>query len=1566
VNAWQAKPEDIDEHAGIESFLVEGGYHEKQVFELIQNASDALAKNPNGGSVKLVLTSSALYCADSGLGMQTEGVKALLGALRSPKQEGEIGRFGLGFKSVLEITDTPQIFSFSGSFGFDRNRSSSLIGETFNENYQNIPVLRLAWPLDPNTEKSDDDTLAELITWASTIVRLPFDRDIDLTFLDKEFDNFPREFLLFADHVNQLILENRVRSPSTQRVISRTREDGFVSIFDSAERQSRIDWNVFTASHELTDEARADANQQHRDRGAIPVVWAVPKAGRGQRGQFWTFFPSDVGTTLTGILNAPWKTSVDRANLLDGAFNRELMGVAARLVSESLPGLITKEDPGAALDIIPARGREEQNDLATWFVGEVYQEISGRPSIPDQSGTLVKASELHLAPEVTTVPETAAARWAIYSKKPVDWNHSTVQKNNNRHSKAVRIKRLAEGLDGDGPAEEVCETLGIWLSALVTPITPEGSVSAIRTADECKRSASGIGKTVVDTSIGTVRIVLTEDGTLARLTPGDVFLPPDIEMDDLNVPLVHPNVRDQRNIRNILESFGISPVAYEVLLEQQIAMGVRTFSNKLWERFWSLACQLSSPIAARTILASPEVLNDKSLIKVPTLKGEWKKISECYLPGGIVNGTDSEDAHLVIDTKTAPEELLKGLGASQYPIDGFDVQNEPWFQEYREECVKNYLDNLPSGHSKPQPQYLSFVERPMIGSVLPFFELSEEQRMRFCEYLLARPEYFVAWEMAHRTQTDNYPRVPFPSPYHWLLLKHGRIQTSQGPQAIEDAVGPSLGLLGRILPIAAIDEQLAITFNLAQSVGELRPDHWTRIFDGISAIDDENVLGLIYTAASVHHERPERIRCRTTGDFESLRPEEVAVTCDTEILDMLRQMGHPTLFVGSQEAQNSLIERWGLLASEQIIRTRIDHVSSGEPTPIADEYPQMTPFLDQQQRSAIRSIDLVRCQTLERRTESNSGEIIETLDAHLGADVLYISDRFSDSRVLEEINNILNLGLDQPQLEGIGDGKVALEFQERVKNIRQLESYSDKLLLMLGRTSIETRLGRNVLQIASELNGSLSDQEVAEIALASFGVNVLKQFRTELEGEGFDVPAQWAGGYRTRQFVRDLGFSSEYAGFHEPTRAATLEVPGPSSLPDLHDYQVGIVERIRKLLENEDLSDRRAMLSLPTGSGKTRVAVQAITEDLRDFGSSNSTSPDGEGSFFVWIAQSDELCEQAVRTFEEVWSSKGSQDTLHISRLWSTNEATEYTDGPQVVVATIDKLHSVLNRSGDPYDWLTSPKCVVVDEAHRSMSPEYTYVLGRLKTNIANRTAQGNESCLLGLTATPYRGFSEEATAALANRFGRVRLDIGALGDKPYEFLQDKGYLAQVKQEMLVGADIELDATEIQTMRGRPAPAWLPPGTEQRIAEDTDRNKALIDSLESKPEDWQIIVFCASVDHAKTMAGILNLRGITSASISADTESGARRHYVEEFRNNRIRVLTNHSVLSQGFDAPSVRALYIARPVFSPNVYQQMIGRGLRGPKNGGKEECLIVNVEDTIKNFEGKLAFTEFEHLWS
>jgi superfamily II DNA or RNA helicase len=48
----------------------------------------------------------------------------------------------------------------------------------------------------------------------------------------------------------------------------------------------------------------------------------------------------------------------------------------------------------------------------------------------------------------------------------------------------------------------------------------------------------------------------------------------------------------------------------------------------------------------------------------------------------------------------------------------------------------------------------------------------------------------------------------------------------------------------------------------------------------------------------------------------------------------------------------------------------------------------------------------------------------------------------------------------------------------------------------------------------------------------------------------------------------------------------------------------------------------------------------------------------------------------------------------------------------------------------------------------------------------------------------------------------------------------------------------------------------------------------------------------------------------------------------------------------------------ISRAVFSPVRYMQMVGRGLRGEKNGGKARCRIVTVVDNLGRFQDRHPF--------
>ena len=73
----------------------------------------------------------------------------------------------------------------------------------------------------------------------------------------------------------------------------------------------------------------------------------------------------------------------------------------------------------------------------------------------------------------------------------------------------------------------------------------------------------------------------------------------------------------------------------------------------------------------------------------------------------------------------------------------------------------------------------------------------------------------------------------------------------------------------------------------------------------------------------------------------------------------------------------------------------------------------------------------------------------------------------------------------------------------------------------------------------------------------------------------------------------------------------------------------------------------------------------------------------------------------------------------------------------------------------------------------------------------------------------------------------------------------------------------------------------------------------------------------------------------------------------------------NYGVFREGFDAPRTRAMVVARPVYSPNHYFQMIGRGFRGVRNGRNDRSPILNVRDNIVNYNEQLAFSGLDRLW-
>ena len=141
---------------------------------------------------------------------------------------------------------------------------------------------------------------------------------------------------------------------------------------------------------------------------------------------------------------------------------------------------------------------------------------------------------------------------------------------------------------------------------------------------------------------------------------------------------------------------------------------------------------------------------------------------------------------------------------------------------------------------------------------------------------------------------------------------------------------------------------------------------------------------------------------------------------------------------------------------------------------------------------------------------------------------------------------------------------------------------------------------------------------------------------------------------------------------------------------------------------------------------------------------------DGFSGGVLWVADRDELCEQAVAAWTQVWRSLGAEASpLLISRMWSGQSRPLPKTERHVVVATIQTLNERLSERPEEYAFLKEFKLVVIDEAHRSIAPTFTSVMSAIGLTYRRHE---EKPFLLGLTATPYRGRDAAEADRLARR----------------------------------------------------------------------------------------------------------------------------------------------------------------------------------------------------------------------
>jgi hypothetical protein len=190
--SWRTSPTRLREDTNAEEDLVLGGYRDRLLVELAQNAADAAGSD---GALKVSLVDGELRVANTGQPLTRQGVESLASLRASAKQHG-VGRFGVGFAAVLTVSDAPRIVSTTGGVAFDAGRTRDELGSS-----SNVPVLRLVWP----TDETPPDGF-------TTEVRLPLRDDIDAGKLLDEFAGQVADILLSLDGLSRVEIDDRAWS----------------------------------------------------------------------------------------------------------------------------------------------------------------------------------------------------------------------------------------------------------------------------------------------------------------------------------------------------------------------------------------------------------------------------------------------------------------------------------------------------------------------------------------------------------------------------------------------------------------------------------------------------------------------------------------------------------------------------------------------------------------------------------------------------------------------------------------------------------------------------------------------------------------------------------------------------------------------------------------------------------------------------------------------------------------------------------------------------------------------------------------------------------------------------------------------------------------------------------------------------------------------------------------------------------------------------------------------------------------------------------------------------------
>ncbi|MBT2387370.1 sacsin N-terminal ATP-binding-like domain-containing protein [Streptomyces sp. ISL-11] len=391
LEAWAASPARFREDANAEEDLALGGYRDRLVVELAQNAADAAARAGTPGRLRLTLRPArdgelaVLAAANTGAPLDAQGVESLATLRASAKREsGEaVGRFGVGFSAVLAVSDEPAVVGRSGGVRWSLAEARDLavaaaasspgLGEEIRRRNGHVPLLRLPLPAEGTAPEGYD-----------TVVVLPLRDGAAEDLTARLLAGIDDALLLALPGLEEVVVEG---ADGTVRTLTRRQDGPCVLVDDSEHGTTR--WRVEHTGGPLDAALLADRPVEERLRPAWSLTWAVPVGENG----------APVRPRTAPVLHAPTPTD-------------EPQGLPALLIA-TFPLEPTRRHtaPGPLTDFLTERAAEAYTHLLRdWHpVSTGTLDLVPSPLARSPLDAELRRRVLELLPRVPFLPSAATA-----------------------------------------------------------------------------------------------------------------------------------------------------------------------------------------------------------------------------------------------------------------------------------------------------------------------------------------------------------------------------------------------------------------------------------------------------------------------------------------------------------------------------------------------------------------------------------------------------------------------------------------------------------------------------------------------------------------------------------------------------------------------------------------------------------------------------------------------------------------------------------------------------------------------------------------------------------------------------------------------------------------------------------------------------------------------------------------------------------------------------------------------------------------------------------------------------